>query len=76
MQSIINASLNETKYTKDEMIAILSNLSDDLENNTIELLYLYYGSYAEYDNNWKMTIEEFVNFLNDDIFLFENLEIE
>ncbi len=67
VQSIINAGLNETKYTKDEMIAILSNLSDSLEDNTIELLYLYYGSYAEYDSNWKMTIEEFVNFLNDDI---------
>ena len=67
VQSIINAGLNETKYTKDEMIAILSNLSDSLEDNTIELLYLYYGSYAEYDSNWKITIEEFVNFLNDDI---------
>ena len=38
-----------------------------MENNTVELLYLYYGSYAEYDNNWKMTVQQFVNFLNDDI---------
>ena len=28
---------------------------------------MYYGSYAEYDNNWKMTVQQFVNFLNDDI---------
>lgn len=67
VQSIIKASLNGTKYSKDEMIGILSKLSDDLEDSTIELLYMYYGSYAEYDDSWKMTVEEFINFLNDNI---------
>lgn len=67
VQSIIKASLNGTKYTKDEMISILSKLSDELENDTVELLYIYYGSYAEYDSTWKMTVEEFIYFLNDNI---------
>jgi hypothetical protein len=67
VRSIIKASINETKYTKDEMIGILSNLSDELEDNTLELVYLYFGSSNEYNENWKLTVEQFVNFLNDDI---------
>ena len=72
--SIINASLNETKYTKDEVIAILSNLSDELEENTLALVYLYFGSSNEYDENWELTVEQFVNFLNDDILKDERFE--
>ena len=33
----------------------------------IELLYLYYGSSNEYNNDWKLTVEEFSNFLNNTI---------
>lgn len=67
VQSIIDASSNGTKYTKDEMIGILGNLSNELEDDTVELLYLYYGSSNEYNNDWKLTVEEFSNFLNDKI---------
>ncbi len=74
VKSIINASINETKYTKDEMIAILSNLSDELESNTLELVYLYFGSSREYDENWHLTVEQFVTFLNDTILQDERFE--
>lgn len=74
VKAIINASINETKYTKDEMIGILSNLSDELEENTLELVYLYFGSSNEYNENWKLTVEQFVNFLNDDILQDERFE--
>jgi predicted RND superfamily exporter protein len=67
VRSIIKASMNGTKYTKDEMIGILSNLSDELENNTLELVYLYFGSSNEYNENWKLTVEQIVKYLNDDI---------
>jgi predicted RND superfamily exporter protein len=67
VKSIIKASLNGTKYTKDEMIGILSKLSDELDNDTLELVYLYFGSSNEYNESWKLTVEQFVNYLNDDI---------
>lgn len=67
VRGIINSSLNGTKYTKDETIGILNNLSNDLDNNTIELVYLYYGSAKEYNKDWQLTIEQFVNFLNNNI---------
>ena len=31
------------------------------------MLYTYYGSSKNYDESWKMTVEEFVNFLNNNI---------
>jgi predicted RND superfamily exporter protein len=67
VKAIIKSSINETKYSKDEMIAILNNLSDELEDNTLELVYLYFGSSKEYNENWELTVEQFVNYLNDDI---------
>ncbi len=67
VNSIMNATINNTKYTADEIFAIISNLSDDVEKNTVEMLYTYYGSDKEYNSTWEMTVEEFVNFLNNNV---------
>ncbi len=67
VNGIMKDTRNDTKYTADEIFVIVSQLSDDVEKNTIEILYTYYGSDKLYNDDWKMTVEEFVNFLNDDI---------
>lgn len=67
INGIMNASLINTKYTKNEIFAILSNLADNLDKEQIDLLYIYYGSSKEYNNDWELTVEQFVNYLNDDI---------
>ena len=67
INGIMNSAINKTEYTSDEIFGILSSLSNDIEKNTIEVLYIYYGSYDKYDDKWEMTVEEFVNFLNDNI---------
>lgn len=67
INGIMNASLNNTKYTKNEIFAILSNLADNLDKEQIDLLYVYYGSSKEYNNDWELTVEQFINYLNDDI---------
>ncbi len=67
VNGIMKNSLKNTKYTSNEIFGIISNLSDKVDKNTVEILYTYYGSNKEYNDSWKMTIEEFVNFLNDDI---------
>lgn len=67
INGIMNASLNNTRYTKNEIFAILSNLADNLDKEQIDLLYVYYGSTKEYNNDWGLTVEQFVNYLNDDI---------
>ncbi len=67
VNGIMKNSIIGTKYTSNEIFGILSNLSDKVEKNTVEILYTYYGSSKEYNNSWELTIEEFVNYLNDDI---------
>ena len=67
INNIMKASLNKQKYSSNEIFAILSILSDDVEENTVKLLYTYYGSENEYNNEWKLTIEEFVRYLNENI---------
>ena len=64
---IMNNSLNNTKYSKDEMFTILNRLTNKLEKNMIEMLYIYYGSNNQYNEKWQMTVEQFVDDLNNDV---------
>jgi len=67
INKVMNNSLKKTEYTSSEAFAMLKVLSDDLDKSLIDLVYLYYGSENEYDKSWTLTIEEFVNYLNEDI---------
>lgn len=67
VNGIMNATINNTKYTSDEMFAIISILANDIDKNVVELLYTYYGSNNLYNNSWQITVEEFVKFLNESI---------
>ena len=67
INGIMNATINGTKYNADEMFAIISTLANDINKNTVELLYTYYGSSNLYNNSWQMTIEQFVDYLNNKV---------
>lgn len=67
INNIMVDSLNNVEYTKDELFSILSSLSGELDKNAIDLLYMYYGSIYKYNDNWTLTVEKFVNFLNNNI---------
>lgn len=67
VNGIVNSSINNIQFTKDEMLAILTKLSPNVNKDTISLLYLYYGSDKDYDNNYTLTIEKIVDYLNKDI---------
>lgn len=58
---------NGTKYNLSNMYNIITKLSNDVEYNTLDLLFIYYGSVNNYNKNWTMTVEEFANYLNTDI---------
>lgn len=67
INEIMLNSLEKYKYSSNEAYTIFTKLSDNIDRNLIELLYIYYGSENEYDNDWVLTIETFVNYLNDNI---------
>ena len=65
--NFLNYYLSDAFTPTDEMFDIASKLTNNLEKKTIEVLYIYKGSLDNYDENWKLTVEKFVNFLNDNI---------
>ena len=67
VNTIINDSLNKKQYTKEELDKNLRVLAPDLDKDLIETLYIYYGSVNNYDNNWKLTVSKFINYLNETI---------
>lgn len=67
INGIMNSSIKNVKYTKNEMFGILSKLTNEIDKKMIDLLYIYYGSEKEYNNKWTLTVEEFVNYLNNTI---------
>ena len=69
VNNIMRNSINNKKYDKDEMFSIISKLSNNVEKNTVDVLYVYYGSVNNYNNKWELTLEEFINYLNNKILL-------
>lgn len=73
-KGIITNSINNTQYSASEIYAILSQLTDNLDNNLIDLVYLYYGSENEYNAEWTLTVEKLVNYINDEILVDERFD--
>ena len=69
VNKIMENTLNNTLYNAEEIFAITHTLSNDVEKDTLDVLYIYLGSDKAYDNSWTLTLEEFVNYLNNDILL-------
>lgn len=67
IQRIMDNVQNDTKLFCDEMMEILLMIDPDVDRSMVETVYLYYGSYYEYDETWTMTIESLVDYLNNDI---------
>lgn len=67
VNAIMNNTLNGTKYNSLDLYNVLNKLSDGLDYNLIDIVYTYYGSKNNYDGSWKLTVEEIVNYLNNDL---------
>lgn len=67
INEVMIAVEHSVKYTSDELYEIICKLSENVDKDMIDVLYIYYGSMKEYDTSWTMTTEEFVNYLNEEI---------
>ncbi|MBP3329861.1 MAG: MMPL family transporter [Clostridia bacterium] len=69
-KTVIDAVVDETEYTSAELAGLLGGFSEQLDENTVSLLYLYYSALNDSDKGWTLTIEElfdhlYNNMLND-----------
>ena len=60
-------SLNNVSFTKEELFNSLSSLEKNIDQNKIDLVYLLYGTQNNYDENYALSIEELISYLNEDI---------
>ncbi len=67
LKQIMDSSLSNTQYSSKEMFNVLSKLTNKLDQNTVSLLFIYSGSVNYYQEDWKLTVEQFVKFLYNDI---------
>lgn len=65
VNGIMKNTLMGSKYNSLELYNILNKLTDGLDYNLIDLVYIYHGSENLYDSSWRLTVEEIVNYLND-----------
>jgi len=65
VNGLMKNTLSGNKYNSLELYYVLNKLTNGLNYNLIDLVYIYHGSENSYDNNWKLTVEEIVNYLND-----------
>lgn len=65
--TVIDAVASGKAYTASELSTILAGLTDELDSNTLELLYLYYTSTKESNPEWTLTIQEMFGYLSEDM---------
>ncbi len=66
-KTMIDAVVSGKEYTASETQRILSALTDELDANTVELLYFYYAAQQNSDSSWKLSIEQLLDHLCDSV---------
>lgn len=66
-QTLMEAVISGNRYTVAEMSKLLMSLTDEISENQIEVLYLYYGGINDTPMDSKMTIPQLFHFLCDEL---------
>ena len=67
VKRLIDASVSNKACTSSELAEMFGALTDQIDENTMEILCVYYTSTKESDPNWKLTIEEMFNYVSKDM---------
>lgn len=67
VNDIMHKTINDYKYDSKELYNTLNKLTDKLNYDLVDILYIYYGSINNYDETYELTVESFVNYLYKDI---------
>ena len=67
INNIMKDSLNNKKYSSSTTYNKLKGLTSEISSEDVDLLYLYYNGLNNYNDDWTLTIEEFVDLLNNKV---------
>ncbi|MGN1137152.1 MAG: efflux RND transporter permease subunit [Oscillospiraceae bacterium] len=65
VQSVM--SMSGAEYTASEFAEVFGQMSEDFDENTAELLYLYYNAQNNFDSSRTMILPELINYVADDV---------
>lgn len=69
VSGLMQASRIGVAYNYETLYQALLPLGEELDKNQIFLAFLYHGSIYDYDEKWTLSIEQFVNFLNEKLLM-------
>ena len=67
LTTMVNAVASETEYNSDELYDLFSSMGDDADRNDMYLLSMMYGSFKDYDPEWKMSMISLFNFISEKV---------
>lgn len=62
-KTVIDGVVSEEKFTSAELSRMMADFSEQLDENTMSLMYLYYSAVNKSDAEWRLTIEELFDHL-------------
>ena len=62
--TLMRAAANGNTYNYEALYRAILPLAGNLDKNQLFLAYLYHGSLYDYDENWTLTVEQFINFVS------------
>ena len=62
---IITAVTNDKPYTSKEMSALFGDMTDDMDEDKMSLMYLYHDANADSDKTKTLSVEQLMNYLSD-----------
>ena len=65
--TLMRAAANGNTYNYEALYRAILPLANNVDKNQLFLAYLYHGSLYDYDKNWTLTVEKFINFLSDKV---------
>lgn len=63
LATIMHAAATGTPFNYESLYRLILPLTKDFDKNKLFLAYLYHGSIYDYDGNWTLTLEQFIDFL-------------
>ncbi len=66
-ETLVDAVISGDSYSPADMASMFEGISEDINKNTISLMYLYYAGVNNSDPQWTMTTESFFTHLVDNV---------
>lgn len=68
VQTLVHAVIDGKEFTPSELYEVVSGFTEEMEESTLELVYLYHGSKTSYNTGWKINLLDMVDYITGDVF--------